>query len=69
MLAHFAREFGVSREELEVYDNRVQVEEIKRLVQADPSFGFALRTVIDKDVKAEDLFKISKNKPDREKNE
>lgn len=67
LLAKLASELRVSIEDLQKYDNRVPLEDIKRLVQSDPAFGFALRTMIDKDVSAEDLRRISKDKPDRNK--
>ncbi len=67
LLEKFAKELDVPLKELQQFDNRVPVDDIKRIIQADPAFGFALRTVVDKDVKADDLFKVSKNKPDREK--
>ena len=69
LLAQFAAAFDVSVEDLQQYDNRVPVEQIKRIIQADPAFGFALRTVVDKDVKAQDLFDLSKKRRKRESSE
>lgn len=67
LLKKFAEKLNVSVKDLQQYDNRVPVDDIKRIIQSDPAFGFALRTVVDKDVKAEDLFNVSKNKRNREK--
>lgn len=57
----------VSLEELQKYDSRAPVDEIKRLVQSDPAFGFAFRTLVDKKVSPEDIMKLTENKPDRGK--
>lgn len=69
LLARFADAFGVPVENLQQHDNRVPLEQIRRIIQADPAFGFALRTVIDKEVNAEDLLELSKKRRKRESNE
>jgi len=57
----------VSVDELQQYDNRAPVDEIKRLVQSDPAFGFAFRKLVDKKISPEDIMKLAENKPNREK--
>lgn len=57
----------VSVEELQRYDNRAPVDEIKRLVQSDPAYGFAFRTLVDKKISPEEIMKLAENKPDRGK--
>ena len=69
LLIKFAKGLSVSVEDLQSYDNRVPIDQIKRIIRSDPAFGFALRTVVDKDVSAEDLFEVSKKRRKREKDE
>jgi transcriptional regulator with XRE-family HTH domain len=57
----------VSVDELQQYDNRAPVDEIKRLVQSDPAFGFAFRKLVDKKISPEDIMKLAEDKPNREK--
>ena len=57
----------VSMDELQQYDNRAPVDEIKRLVQSDPAFGFAFRKLVDKKISPEDIMKLAEDKPNREK--
>jgi transcriptional regulator with XRE-family HTH domain len=67
LLLKIAAFLDVSVEELQRYDNRAPVDEIKRLIQSDPAFGFAFRTLVDKKVSAKDIMKLTENKPDRGK--
>jgi transcriptional regulator with XRE-family HTH domain len=54
-LAKIADELEVEIEELRKLDTRVPVEDIKKMAEADPAFGLAFRTLVDRKVKAEDL--------------
>ena len=47
-------------EELKKYDSRVPVEDLKRRAETDPTFGLALRTVVEKGLSGEDLLKWAK---------
>lgn len=67
LLLKIAALLDVSIEELQRYDNRAPVDEIKRLVQSDPAFGFAFRTLVDKKISPEDIMKLAENKPERGK--
>ena len=57
----------VSVDKLQQYDNRAPVDEIKRLVQSDPAFGFAFSKLVDKKISPEDIMKLAEDKPNREK--
>jgi|SRR5581483_9687870 len=69
LLRKIAQLLGVPVEELQKYDNRAPVEDIKRLSESDPAFGFALRKLIEKDVTPEDILRLTESKPDRGKTE
>jgi transcriptional regulator with XRE-family HTH domain len=56
VLRQIALKLDVEPEELENYDTRPPVEEIRRRMQADPTFGFALRKVMK--ISPEDLMKL-----------
>jgi transcriptional regulator with XRE-family HTH domain len=47
LLERLATFFNVPVDELRVLDTRPPVENIKRLVQANPEFGFAFRKLVD----------------------
>ncbi len=47
VLADIARALKVSKQELEHHDERPPLEEIKRIAESNPTYGFALRTMVD----------------------
>jgi transcriptional regulator with XRE-family HTH domain len=59
VLVRIARELGVKFEDLRQYDTRPTFEDLKRLTQNDPAYGFALRKVIDKKISAQDLLRLA----------
>jgi transcriptional regulator with XRE-family HTH domain len=67
VLAEMARVLGTTAADLKKHDSRAPVEELKRHSSEDPAFGFALRRLVDKDVKPEDLLKFLDKQPDRHK--
>lgn len=67
MLALFARELGTTVEELVKRDPRPPLEEMKRLTESNPAFGLAFRTLLNKEVSADDLLELAKNRPIRGK--
>ena len=67
LLRKIAQLLGVPVEELQKYDNRAPVEDIKRLSESDPAFGFALRKLVEKDVTPEDILRLTDSRPKREK--
>jgi transcriptional regulator with XRE-family HTH domain len=69
LLEKLARELKVSPEELQQYDNRAPVEDLKRRAEADPTFGFALRKIVEQEVTTEDLLKLVKQKNKRDNRE
>lgn len=67
LLAKMAKVLKVSVDELKSHDPRPPVEELKRIIETDPTFGFALRKILDKEISAEDLLDLAHKKPDRKK--
>jgi transcriptional regulator with XRE-family HTH domain len=63
LLAKMARFFRANEAELRALDTRPPVEEIRRLAQADPAFGIALRRLVDKEVTPEQIMRLTKEKP------
>jgi transcriptional regulator with XRE-family HTH domain len=66
LMKKIAEELKVPLDELLQYDNRAPVEDLKRLAEADPTFGFALRKLVEQDVSAEELLRLLENKAKRE---
>jgi transcriptional regulator with XRE-family HTH domain len=54
-------------EDLRKYDTRAPVEELKRRIESDPAYGFALRTLTEKEISADDILKWANKKPYRSK--
>lgn len=67
LLAKLAKNLGVSLDDLQSHDTRPPVEELKRMTEADPTFGFALRKLVNKQVTSDELLKWANKKPDRKK--
>jgi transcriptional regulator with XRE-family HTH domain len=55
VLSRLASELGTTAKELEKYDTRPPMQELKRMAATDPAMGFALRKVVDDGVSAKDL--------------
>lgn len=55
VLKVIAKVLSVSEDELRKRDVRAPIDDIKRVTQADPKFAMAFRTVIDKNISADDL--------------
>ncbi|WP_044933708.1 helix-turn-helix domain-containing protein [Pseudacidobacterium ailaaui] len=49
---------GTTPEELQKYDARPPVQELKRIAANDPAMGFALRRVVDEGITAKDLLEF-----------
>lgn len=69
LLKKIATQLGVPIEDLEKYDTRPPIEQMKRVVQKNPAYGVALRTLLDKQVSPEEILKLARQKPEREKKE
>jgi transcriptional regulator with XRE-family HTH domain len=70
ILAELAGTLNVSLEDLEQYDNRGPIADLKRLMDSDPKLGFAFRTAVEKvksgELSAEELI-ARLTKPPRKK--
>jgi transcriptional regulator with XRE-family HTH domain len=66
-LQNIARVLDTPLEELRSYDTRFPVEDLKRLANLDPRYGFAFRKLIDKKIKPQDLLSFVEKKSERKK--
>jgi len=57
---------GEPVEKLRTYDSRVPIEELKKLTELEPAFGFALRKLAHKKISADDILRLASRKPPRE---
>lgn len=62
VLGRIAEVLDESIDQLKQYDSRPPLDELKRLAAADPTYGFALRKVVDGEISAEDLMKLADRK-------
>jgi transcriptional regulator with XRE-family HTH domain len=67
VLTEIARLLKVKLDDLRALDVRPPIEEIKRVTQNDPTFALAFRTVIDKNISADELLEFVKNKEQEKK--
>lgn len=67
VLVEIAKILKVKVEDLRKMDVRPPIDEIKRVTQDDPAFALAFRTVIDKNIKADELLEWLKKKEDDKK--
>jgi transcriptional regulator with XRE-family HTH domain len=67
VLAEIARILKVKLEELREMDVRAPIEDIKRITQDDPTFALAFRTVIDKNISANELLEFVRKKEGEKK--
>lgn len=67
VLADMARVLKTSVEDLRSYDTRPPVEEIKRLANSDPTYGLALRKMINNNISPEEIIEFieKKSRPER----
>ena len=66
LLKKIAHELRASIEELQHFDSRAPVEDLKRRAEVDPTFGFALRKLVEHDISSADLLRLidEKAKPE-----
>lgn len=62
VLAKMAKHLGTTSEDLEAYDTRSSVSELKRRAYADPAWGFAFRRVVESGLTPEELLKLANSK-------
>jgi transcriptional regulator with XRE-family HTH domain len=58
VLGKMAQTLGVKVDDLRSYDTRAPIEELRRIVASDPTYGFALRKVVEGKITAEELMKL-----------
>jgi transcriptional regulator with XRE-family HTH domain len=62
VLADMANALEIQVKELQAYDTRAPVQDIKRLAESNPAYAVALRKIIDSKVSPEDLMKLAEGK-------
>jgi transcriptional regulator with XRE-family HTH domain len=62
LLKRIAAKLRIDITDLEGHDSRPPVEEIKRLSDADPTYGFAFRRMIEENVSPEEILKAIKQR-------
>jgi transcriptional regulator with XRE-family HTH domain len=62
VLVEIAKLLKVKVEELRNMDVRAPIDEIKRVTQNDPTFALAFRTVLDKNISADELLEFVRKK-------
>jgi transcriptional regulator with XRE-family HTH domain len=67
VLSEMARVLKVKVEDLRGMDVRAPIDEIKRITHDDPTFALAFRTVIDKNISANDLLEFVRKKEGEKK--
>ena len=67
VLANIAGALDISPEELKSFDQRPPIEELKRLSEANPRYGFAFRKLVDSKFSPEDLIKLAEEQTKKNK--
>jgi transcriptional regulator with XRE-family HTH domain len=62
VFVQIAKLLKTSVEELQKYDTRAPLDDLKRLASQNPTFGLAFRTIVDNKIKPEDLLKWAERK-------
>lgn len=67
VLKKLAKYLNITVSELSTYDSRLPVEEMKRLANSDPSYGFAFRRILEEKISPEELMKLAEDKSKKKK--
>src|ERR1035441_4472621 len=67
LLQKMANILDVSVEDLREYDSRPPVEDIKRMAEANPAYGFALRKMVEQKITPEDIERLLRTKSEGDK--
>ena len=67
MLAEMARVLKLDIEELKEHDPRPPLGEIRRMAERDPNYAIAFRTLIDRNLTAEELLRLASEKTRRQR--
>ena len=62
LLEKMADILDVTVESLREYDSRPPVEDMKRMAEANPAYGFALRKMVERKITSEDIEKLLREK-------
>lgn len=62
VLKALAKALGTTFDALKKYDNRVPMADVREKVLRDPALAVALRTVLDKGIKGDELLKLIKDR-------
>ena len=66
LLERIAKELKVPLRELQEYDNRAPIEDLKRRAEANPTYGFALRRMVEDGITGDELLRLLEDKRKRE---
>jgi transcriptional regulator with XRE-family HTH domain len=69
VMEELCRVLKVSRRELDSYDPRPPVEDLKRLSELNPKYGIAFRTIVDQNITPEEILKLRSQQSDKKKKE
>ena len=67
VLVKMAQILEVKADELRALDTRPPVEDLKRMAASNPTYGFALRRMVEKGVSADELMKFVKHAEQKKK--
>lgn len=67
VLEKMAHALKVTADELRSYDSRAPIEELKHLATSNPTYGFALRKIVEGEISAEDLMSLVKKRNQKNK--
>lgn len=62
VLDEIAKALKTSLDDLQKYDTRAPVEDLKRLASSNPTYGLAFRSIVDNKISPEDLLKWAEKK-------
>jgi transcriptional regulator with XRE-family HTH domain len=68
VLAKIAKYLSTPIDEFKKYDMRIPAEEIRQSSITDPQLMYAFRTILDKNIKSEDLIKFAKGYSQKKSN-
>jgi transcriptional regulator with XRE-family HTH domain len=65
VLADMSRALKTTVAELQSFDSRPPMDDLRRMADVNPKFGLAFRLVRDKEISPEDLIALANKKPNR----
>lgn len=67
LLTKLAHALDTTVEDLRQYDSRPPIEDFKRMSEANPAYGFALRKMVEKQISPEEIERLIADKSKRDK--